>query len=182
MQFKSRKDKWIERTTRKDQEDIIFTMTPMALTKTIQFAASISAATVTTSRNIPLSRRNKCIASISSPLLLLPSTLVKQRSLVSSITNNEKHRLNNNNNNNTNTKTLFVNSAALSPSSDEENTNDTTSVSSNIATDGIDMDELFKLASNKVTPLSLKEMYKYAIIDADNPEQRIRNAKFLHNE
>jgi len=75
-----------------------------------------------------------------------------------------------------------VNSAALSPSSDEENTNDTTSVSSNIATDGIDMDELFKLASNKVTPLSLKEMYKYAIIDADNPEQRIRNAKFLHNE
>ena len=47
---------------------------------------------------------------------------------------------------------------------------------------GVDMEELLKLALSKVTPLSLKDMYKYAIVDVDNPEQRIRNAQFLHNE
>jgi len=44
------------------------------------------------------------------------------------------------------------------------------------------MEELLKLASKKTTPLSLKDMYKYAIVDADNLEQRIRNAQFLHSE
>eukprot|EP00536_Pseudo-nitzschia_multiseries_P017251 jgi/Psemu1/248025/estExt_Genewise1.C_14510011 len=44
------------------------------------------------------------------------------------------------------------------------------------------MEELLKLASKKTTPLSLKDMYKYAIVDADNREQRIRNAQFLHAE
>lgn len=47
---------------------------------------------------------------------------------------------------------------------------------------GVDMEELLKLASKKTTPLSLKDMYKYAIVDADNREQRIRNAQFLHSE
>lgn len=47
---------------------------------------------------------------------------------------------------------------------------------------GVDMEELLELASKKTTPLSLKEMYKYAIVDADNREQRIRNARFLHSE
>mmetsp|Transcript_25735 Transcript_25735/g.60626 ORF Transcript_25735/g.60626 Transcript_25735/m.60626 type:complete len:621 (-) Transcript_25735:637-2499(-) len=47
---------------------------------------------------------------------------------------------------------------------------------------GVDMEELLKLASKKTTPLSLKDMYKYAIVDADNREQRIRNAQFLHAE
>jgi len=44
------------------------------------------------------------------------------------------------------------------------------------------MEELLELASKKTTPLSLKEMYKYAIVDADNREQRLRNARFLHSE
>lgn len=47
---------------------------------------------------------------------------------------------------------------------------------------GVDMEELLKLASKKTTPLSLKDMYKYAIVDANNLEQRIRNAQFLHSE
>jgi len=47
---------------------------------------------------------------------------------------------------------------------------------------GVDMEELLKLSSKKTTPLSLKDMYKYAIIDADSREQRIRNAQFLHSE
>jgi len=51
-----------------------------------------------------------------------------------------------------------------------------------LETVGVDMEELLKLASKKITPLSLKEMYKYAIVDADNREQRIRNAQFLHLE
>lgn len=46
---------------------------------------------------------------------------------------------------------------------------------------GVDMEELLKLASKKTTPLSLKDMYKYAILD-NNREQRIRNAQFLHSE
>ena len=54
------------------------------------------------------------------------------------------------------------------------------SVSEN--TVGVDMEELLKLASKKTTPLSLKDMYKYAIVDAENREQRIRNAQFLHSE
>lgn len=44
------------------------------------------------------------------------------------------------------------------------------------------MEELLELASKKTTPLSLKDMYKYAIVDANNMEQRIRNAQFLHAE
>jgi len=47
---------------------------------------------------------------------------------------------------------------------------------------GVDMEELLKLASKKTTPLSLKDMYKYAIVDANNLEQRIRNSQFLHSE
>ena len=47
---------------------------------------------------------------------------------------------------------------------------------------GVDMEELMKLASKKTTPLALKDMYKYAIVDANNREQRIRNAQFLHSE
>ena len=54
------------------------------------------------------------------------------------------------------------------------------SVSEN--TVGVDMEELLQLASKKTTPLSLKDMYKYAIVDAENREQRIRNAQFLHSE
>jgi hypothetical protein len=50
------------------------------------------------------------------------------------------------------------------------------------STVGVDMEELLNLASKKTTPLSLKDMYKYAIVDADNREQRIRNAQFLHSE
>uniref|UniRef100_A0A7S0YCT3 Protein-serine/threonine kinase n=1 Tax=Pseudo-nitzschia delicatissima TaxID=44447 RepID=A0A7S0YCT3_9STRA len=56
----------------------------------------------------------------------------------------------------------------------------TASISEN--TVGVDMEELLKLASKKTTPLSLKDMYKYAIVDADSREQRIRNAQFLHSE
>jgi len=66
--------------------------------------------------------------------------------------------------------------------SENINTNTTSTLTSSLATVGADMEELLKLASNKVTPLSLKDMYKYAIVDVDNPEQRIRNAIFLHNE
>jgi len=47
---------------------------------------------------------------------------------------------------------------------------------------GVDMEELLNLASKKTTPLSLKDLYKYAIVDANNSEQRIRNAQFLHSE
>jgi len=56
----------------------------------------------------------------------------------------------------------------------------TSSLSAN--TVGVDMEELLKLASKKTTPLSLKDMYKYAIVDSNNREQRIRNAQFLHSE
>ena len=45
----------------------------------------------------------------------------------------------------------------------------------------IDMEELQKLASMRCTPLSLKDMYKYAV-DFSNSEQRLRNAQFLHKE
>ena len=57
-----------------------------------------------------------------------------------------------------------------------------TNVSISENTVGVDMEELLKLASKKTTPLSLKDMYKYAIVDAENQEQRIRNAQFLHSE
>ncbi len=45
----------------------------------------------------------------------------------------------------------------------------------------VDMDELKNLASMRCTPLSLKDMYKYAV-DFSNSEQRLRNAQFLHKE
>jgi hypothetical protein len=45
----------------------------------------------------------------------------------------------------------------------------------------VDMEELEKLASQKCTPLSLKDMYKYAV-DFSDEEQRLRNAQFLHRE
>jgi len=45
----------------------------------------------------------------------------------------------------------------------------------------VDMDELRNLASMRCTPLSLKDMYKYAV-DFSNTEQRLRNAQFLHKE
>lgn len=43
------------------------------------------------------------------------------------------------------------------------------------------MEELQKLASQRCTPLSLKDMYKYAV-DFRDEEQRLRNAQFLHRE
>jgi hypothetical protein len=46
----------------------------------------------------------------------------------------------------------------------------------------VDMDELKDLASKRCTPLSLKDMYKYAVLDVDKPEQRLWNAQFLHKE
>ena len=45
----------------------------------------------------------------------------------------------------------------------------------------VDMEELRNLASMRCTPLSLKDMYKYAV-DFSNAEQRLRNAQFLHKE
>lgn len=45
----------------------------------------------------------------------------------------------------------------------------------------VDMDELQNLASMRCTPLSLRDMYKYAV-DFSNLEQRLRNAQFLHKE
>jgi len=45
----------------------------------------------------------------------------------------------------------------------------------------VDMEELQKLAKLRCTPLSLKDMYKYAV-DFSNAEQRLRNAQFLHKE
>jgi hypothetical protein len=46
----------------------------------------------------------------------------------------------------------------------------------------VDMEELHQMASKRCTPLSLKDMYKYAVKDVDNPEQRMWNAQFLHRE
>ena len=43
------------------------------------------------------------------------------------------------------------------------------------------MEALESLASMRCTPLSLKDMYKYAV-DFSNSEQRILNAQFLHKE
>jgi pyruvate dehydrogenase kinase 2/3/4 len=45
----------------------------------------------------------------------------------------------------------------------------------------VDMEELQRLASMRCTPLSLKDMYKYAV-DFNDQEQRLRNAQFLHKE
>lgn len=45
----------------------------------------------------------------------------------------------------------------------------------------VDMEELKNLARMRCTPLSLKDMYKYAV-DFSNSEQRLRNAQFLHKE
>jgi pyruvate dehydrogenase kinase 2/3/4 len=45
----------------------------------------------------------------------------------------------------------------------------------------VDMDELQRLASMRCNPLSLKNMYKYAVAFNDQ-EQRLRNAQFLHKE
>jgi pyruvate dehydrogenase kinase 2/3/4 len=45
----------------------------------------------------------------------------------------------------------------------------------------VDMEELQRLASMRCTPLSLSDMYKYAV-HYDDKEQRIRNAQFLHRE
>jgi hypothetical protein len=46
----------------------------------------------------------------------------------------------------------------------------------------VDMDDLREMASKRCTPLSLKDMYKYAVKDVNNPEQRLWNAQFLHKE
>jgi len=46
---------------------------------------------------------------------------------------------------------------------------------------GLDIDELTALASLRTTPLSLKNMYRYASSDVSNG-QRLRNAQFLHRE
>jgi hypothetical protein len=48
--------------------------------------------------------------------------------------------------------------------------------------DNVDMDELKKLASQTCTPLRLDHMYKYAVVDIDDTNQRLRNAQFLHKE
>lgn len=45
----------------------------------------------------------------------------------------------------------------------------------------VDMEELQRLASMRCTPLSLEDMYKYAV-DFNDQEQRLRNAQFLHKE
>jgi hypothetical protein len=45
----------------------------------------------------------------------------------------------------------------------------------------VDMEQLESLASMRCTPLSLVDMYKYAV-DFNNQEQRFRNAQFLHKE
>jgi pyruvate dehydrogenase kinase 2/3/4 len=45
----------------------------------------------------------------------------------------------------------------------------------------VNMQELQQLASMRCTPLSLKDMYKYAV-DFNDQEQRLRNAQFLHKE
>mmetsp|Transcript_23693 Transcript_23693/g.56097 ORF Transcript_23693/g.56097 Transcript_23693/m.56097 type:complete len:654 (+) Transcript_23693:234-2195(+) len=70
------------------------------------------------------------------------------------------------------TTTKYVESETTSPDFESMSVN----------TVGVDMEELLKLASKKTTPLSLKDMYKYAIVDSSNREQRIRNAQFLHSE
>jgi len=44
----------------------------------------------------------------------------------------------------------------------------------------ISMEELKSLASQKTTPLSLQNMYRYASVG--KPAQRLRNAQFLHKE
>ena len=44
----------------------------------------------------------------------------------------------------------------------------------------VDMEELQHLASLRCTPLSLRDMYKYAV--GTDQKQRIRNAQFLHRE
>jgi hypothetical protein len=46
----------------------------------------------------------------------------------------------------------------------------------------VNMDDLQEMASKRCTPLSLKDMYKYAVKDVNNPEQRMWNAQFLHKE
>ncbi|KAG7355552.1 two-component system histidine kinase [Nitzschia inconspicua] len=46
----------------------------------------------------------------------------------------------------------------------------------------VDMDKLKQMASKRCTPLSLKDMYKYAVKDVNNSEQRLWNAQFLHKE
>ena len=55
------------------------------------------------------------------------------------------------------------------------------SSSSSDLTLSVDMEALQNLASMRCTPLSLKDMYKYAV-DFANSEQRLRNAQFLHKE
>eukprot|EP00934_Nitzschia_sp_Nitz4_P009009 Nitzschia sp. Nitz4//scaffold77_size91520//61045//62638//NITZ4_004898-RA/size91520-augustus-gene-0.64-mRNA-1//1//CDS//3329558015//8999//frame0 len=45
----------------------------------------------------------------------------------------------------------------------------------------VDMKELLRMAELRCTPLSLKDMYMYAV-DFANVEQRLRNAQFLHRE
>jgi hypothetical protein len=45
----------------------------------------------------------------------------------------------------------------------------------------VDMKELHAMASKRCTPLSLKDMYRYAVLDTSK-EQRLLNAQFLHNE
>jgi len=54
-------------------------------------------------------------------------------------------------------------------------------LSSSDLTLSVDMEALGNLASMRCTPLSLKDMYKYAV-DFSNSEQRLRNAQFLHKE
>jgi len=53
--------------------------------------------------------------------------------------------------------------------------------SSDMTLEEVHMDALGDLAVMRCTPLSLKDMYKYAV-DFSNSEQRLRNAQFLHKE
>lgn len=82
----------------------------------------------------------------------------------------------------------IVSSATCMPVEEEQESTEaesSTSVealtSKDLLTLNVDMEELRNLASMRCTPLSLKDMYKYAV-DFSNMEQRLRNAQFLHKE
>lgn len=68
----------------------------------------------------------------------------------------------------------MANTARMAQSSSSSSSSDDVSLK-------VDMEELQNLASMRCTPLSLKDMYKYAV-DFSNSEQRLRNAQFLHKE
>jgi pyruvate dehydrogenase kinase 2/3/4 len=71
-------------------------------------------------------------------------------------------------------------SASLEDVSMEKLALDTTAKEDGFKLD-VDMEELHKLAAMRCTPLSLRNMYKYAV-DFNNQEQRLLNAQFLHKE